>query len=45
VDNFGKKSSNKFEISALGKKGIVGKERMVLWCGGSQAWGYEDNFG
>jgi hypothetical protein len=27
----GKKSSNKIEISVLGKKGIVGKERMVPW--------------
>jgi hypothetical protein len=32
-----KNSSNKFEISALGKKGIVGKEQMMSWRGGSQA--------
>ena len=33
ADNVGKNSSNKFEISGVGKKRHIGKERMRAWCG------------
>ena len=43
----GKKSSNKFEISVLGKKGtyVDGAEDMLVVRQGTRSGGYEDNFG
>jgi hypothetical protein len=43
----GKNSSNKFEISVLGKKGtyVEGAEDMLVVRQGTRSGGYEDNFG